>query len=246
MKDRPLARSFELLTQSFGQKLTNLGFDREYSKKSGFYLLDFKDGLCGIHVAERYFATDACHFNVRCAVTLHCVQNILTKTELYGTGRGRTWSYGIDLAHLCFEDRKHFRNLRGHNLFNQMHFEFYANSTPDDIATLVEDVYADVAKYGWPFLERYGSLRGSLELTLRDDHISNLCFLDPHKALTGLILARELGLTHYGDEILRQASKRFLGFEQHGNSEPKERFCRLVLQLGLVEENNLQRYFPNS
>ncbi len=248
-----LKKEFLRFADKLGLRLEGLGFSSKIIKSTNFYHKKTPYGLVGIHLNPGFYPTEGMSVNVSCAVSISSVQKILVNTELYEWDGGVTWTFGIDLSELRNEGRvtPQIPVVQGDNgeLTSKLsdvlsHLEQYGssgydldlNNTPQELEDFADRIWIDIQKYGWPFLQRYGSATGALELTMRDDDVSNLCFLNPQKALTALILARELGRDDIVPEIVHSAMRKFNSYEENGNAEPKDTFQKLVVELGLVNK----------
>ncbi|CAN5561625.1 hypothetical protein BH10PSE7_BH10PSE7_30150 [soil metagenome] len=205
--------------------------------------------MVGFHI-NRLYNPNSVEILVRCAVSIKAVQDILIHTDLYNYSGGLTWSFGCYLSKLKEEynpppripsftlpDGSIQSNLDdvlfSMETYGTGSYCITTTSSFREIERIAGEAFEDIERFGWPFLDRYSTEEGALELTLRDDDLANLCFLDPRKALTGLILAKKLNRLDVVPRIFALADKRLEGFAQHGNPEPRERFDRLLRQLGL-------------
>lgn len=223
-----LKKDFLAFLEPFGVRMETHGFPRKPIRSTNFFQQRAPSGVIGLHLSPRYWPGEGCSINFRCAVSIEAVQSLLVHTELYAWDGGLTWSFGIDLS-----------ELRPDSKFETSSYDLSVNPPTHELESVAEQVFQDFHRYGWPFLQRYGSEEGALELTLRTDRIAELCFLDPIKPLAGIILAKKLGKRNAIPKLLKAARKRFYGYAKHGNPEPRDLFRKLVLQLGLLSESEL-------
>jgi hypothetical protein len=73
-----------------------------------------------------------------------------------------------------------------------------------------------------------------LQLSLQTDELAELCFLDPRKPLTGLILARKLGRKDLFPVLIENANERYDSAASYGNPALREQFRRIGRQLDLL------------
>jgi len=248
----PAKQQFEIFLSDFGSMMPSLGYHDKLIRKTYFFQKEMPDGYVGLHLNRRYRAGLEVNIYPRVAVSLRCVQEILVKTELYiPDSRGLTWSFGIDLMRLRDEGKRipptRFRKLRDgswqcdishlyeiQEKYGKDNFEVPESARADEVKRLAEDAFELFRTYGEPFLMRYGSEEGALDLTLRTDDVAELCFLDPRKPLTGLILARKLDRPHAKELLLANARKRYAYFASNGNPRISEQFERMARDLDLI------------
>lgn len=226
-----LRKDYLAFLEPFGTKMETLGFPRKLTRSTKFFQQKTASGVIGLHVNPRYWPGEGCTISFRCAVSLDTVQNLLVQTELYVSDGSLTWTFGVDLG-----------ELRPSGQYEYSSYELSKGPPDSEIEMFAEKVFGDFIQYGWPFLQNHGSEEGALNLTLRTDRIAELCFLDPHKPLAGIILAKKLGRDDVIPKLLQNARKRFGRYAKFGNPEPRDQFRRLVLQLGLLSEDELRDY----
>jgi hypothetical protein len=205
--------------------------------------------MIGIHINRLYYPGRV-EILIRCAISIKAVQDVLVQTELYNSDGGLTWSFGCYLNKLKEEHNPipliPYVTLPDGNIQSNLDdvlfsmetygtgsYEFTATASFREIEEVAGYAFEDIERFGWPFLEKYSSEEGALEFTLRDDDLANLCFLDPAKPLTGLILAQKLNRFDVIPRMFEVADERLRGFARRGNPDPLERFDRVLNQTGL-------------
>jgi hypothetical protein len=236
---------------AFGERLTRLGFSAKVVKRTNFFQQETEAGMVGIHVNPVY-REDGIDIILSGAASISAVQEILVQTELYAWDGGLTWTFGIGLRQVREKLEKippipmkympdgsaRFRNedVWAH-IDKYGTYEAFVPAGADDS---VIDAQADLAfervrKYGWPLLLAHGMTESTaLELMLRTDEIAELCFLEPNKALAGLILARKLDNPRAKSVILKNARKKFAMYRANGNPDISDKFEKIASEFDLI------------
>ncbi len=236
---------------AFGMRMTALGFPAAIVKSTNFYQQKTEAGVVGIHVNPVY-SEDGLDVILRAAASLTAVQNLLVHTELYSWDGSLTWTFGIGLRQVrervekippipikimpdgsgSFRDEDVWTHIDKYGTY-----EAFVPKGADDAAIeeQADRGFQRVEKYGWPLLQSHGMTEhAALELMLRTDEIANLCFLEPNKALAGLILARKLNNLRAKALIVERARKKFAMYRLHGNPDISDKFERIAAKLDLI------------
>lgn len=239
-----------LFKSQFAQRATALGFPGRMGVRNLWLKRKVKDGVVGL------FMNDVSRFGSKeiifqCAGSISYVQAILEKTELYRPDGGLTWTFGIALTRLRDEGKVipplpsyrmpdgkiqyRLEDLLAHEAKYGWHrMDILPEDTPEMIERRVEDAFGVFETYGWPFLERYGSEEGALELTLRGDDLAEICILRPKGPLVGLLLARKLGRPDARERLLEMAYERYERYASYGNGHILAQFERVMKALDLA------------
>jgi hypothetical protein len=241
----------DLFLAALGARLSTLGFPAKIIRKTLFFQQSTEAGYVGIHVNPIY-RPNSIDFSLSCAVSVTSVQELLVHTELYSWDRGLTWTCGALL--------KQMRHIAGlvpafpswYDLDGKYHFDkekvvahvdkygsddgfVVSTDTEEQIALRADVTFGYINEVSWPFLQKYGMTEADmLQLTLQTDELAELCFLDPRKPLTGLILARKLGRRDLFPVLIENANERYDSSARHGNPALREQFKRIGRQLDLL------------
>lgn len=235
----------------FGQRMTELGFPATIVKRTNFFQQKTEAGFIGIHV-NFVNRGDGLDIILRSAASITAVQQLLVHTELYVWDGTLTWTFGIGLRQVREKVEKiplipmkimpdgsgRFRNedVWAHIEKYGTYEAFVPAGAEDTMIEAQADLAFDrVKKYGWPLLNTHGMTEpAALELILRTDEIAELCFLEPNKALAGLILAKNLENGTAKATILKNARKKFAMYRANGNPDISDKFERIAFRLGLI------------
>jgi len=225
---------FERVLDAVKEALESADHQYKYKRRDYVFVLNVDCGRHAIFIITR-FNKGNFSVGVGTGVSIDAIEDIKAKIVERYCSPAR-WTFGIDAWEIesdikkippvrsFFNDKGQFcirpQDLWAHEKKYGARELDFLESDEELFSMNCSRLIERILRFGIPFVTKYGTLQGALELSLRNDRIAELCFLDPNKPLTGIIAAFLLGRRDRIEELHRNALSSYEKYKSLGNEIP--------------------------